>query len=333
MEPADDAAAYSPTAGLPFDDDELESRLVWIWGSPRSGSTWLLRLLAHPLTLDDRAPLGFHPPPEPREPVGLLPVNESFLTNHLSPLVGGAQYKESGEPVTLSVFFDLDERPNYFFSPQYEDVWRPEVRRLALVRFHALVARAAESLQLASPLVAIKEVNGPHAADLVTSLFPRSKLVFLVRDGRDVLDSLMQASGPDGFLFKGGGAFETPEERLEWVRKTARVWVGDMETIQRAHDEHPPELRRTVGYERLRDDPAGTLGPLVEWLGLPNGEEWLREAIEANSFERVPEHAKGPTRFFRSARPGAWREALTPEERQVANEVMGATLAELGYPR
>ena len=323
---------YSPTAGLPFDDEELESRLVWIWGSPRSGSTWLLRLLAHPLTLDDRAPLGFHLPPGWAGPADLLPVNESFLTNHLAPLVGGAMYKDSGEPVTLSVFFDLHERPNYFFSPQYEDAWRPEVRRLALVRFNAFVERAAQSLDVASPLVAIKEVNGPHAADLAMSLFPRSRLLFLVRDGRDVLDSLMHASGPEGFLFKGGGAFEGADQRLEWVRRTCRTWVGDMDTIQRAYDDHPAGLRRTVGYESLREDAASELGQLVEWLGLARDSDWVERSVGANSFERVPERAKGPMRFFRSARPGTWRKNLTEGEQQVALEVMGEKLVELGYP-
>ena len=77
--------------------------------------------------------------------------------------------------------------------------------------------------------------------------------------------------------------------------------------------------------------PAGTLGPLVEWLGLRRDARWLEDAIESNSFERVPERAKGPTRFLRSAKPGAWKENLTVEERRVAEEIMGEKLAELGY--
>lgn len=323
---------YSPTAGLPFDDEELESRLVWIWGSPRSGSTWLLRLLSHPLTLDDRAPLGFHQPPRWRGSVDMLPINESFLTNHLAPLVQGALYTESWKPMTLSVLFDLDTRPNCFFSPQYQDVWGPEVRRLTLVRFHGFIERAATGCRLASsPLVAIKEVNGPHAADLMMSICRRSKMVFLVRDGRDVLDSLIHAAGPGGFFFKGRSAFRGPEERLEWVRRTCRVWVGDMKTIQRAYDAHPPGLRRRITYEELRENTATTLAPVVEWLGLGRDRRWLEGAIESNSFERVPEAAKGTTRFFRSAKPGAWEKNLTQEERRIAQEIMGETLAELGY--
>jgi hypothetical protein len=45
----------------------------------------------------------------------------------------------------------------------------------------------------------------------------------------------------------------------------------------------------------------------------------------------MPAAAKGATRFFRSAKPGAWEENLTHEERRIAQEIMGETLAELGY--
>jgi Sulfotransferase family len=323
-------AAYSPTAGLPFDDEDLESRLVWIWGSPRSGSTWLLRLLTHPLNLDDSAPLGFHRPPGWDGEPDVLPVNESFLANHLSPLVQGGQYTDTWLPVTLNVLFGLDARANCFFSPQYGDVWRPELRRMALVRFWAYIERARASGPVGAPLVAVKEVNGPHAADLLMSIFTRSKLVFLVRDGRDVLDSLIHANSPGGFLFEGRAGFD-PEQRLEWVRRTAHTWVGDMKTIERAYDSHPEELRWRIGYEELRRSPEETLGPLARWLGMGWDAARLAEAIESHSFERVPDAAKGPTSFFRSASPGAWKRNLTAEEQEIALEVMGPQLAELGY--
>ena len=63
----------------------------------------------------------------------------------------------------------------------------------------------------------IKEVDGSHAADVVMSLFPRSRMLFLVRDGRDVIDSLLDANSPVGWLTRlgwGRGAFESDQERL-----------------------------------------------------------------------------------------------------------------------
>jgi hypothetical protein len=42
-----------------FDDAELESKLIWIFGSPRTGSTWLLEMLCHPLKVDPNSDVGF----------------------------------------------------------------------------------------------------------------------------------------------------------------------------------------------------------------------------------------------------------------------------------
>ena len=85
------------------------------------------------------------------------------------------------------------------------------------------------------------------------SMFPRSKLVFLVRDGRDVVDSQTAANQPGTWLPVSG--WKTPEERHEFVRRRARAWVGDVASIERAFEAHPPELRRMVRYE-------GTCSPL-----------------------------------------------------------------------
>lgn len=327
---------YSATAGLPFDDEELEARLIWIWTSARSGSTWLLRLLSHPTRLVDGSKdpddsLGFRVPKHVDRPIEVLPVDTTFLANHLSPVVGDSTYNEALAPLTFAMFPGMVERPNYFFSRKYADVWRPELRRLALVRFHALIQRARERVSVVErPRVILKEVAGAHASDQIMSLFPTSRLVFLVRDGRDVVDSQADANRPEGWL-PTGGAYETDDERLEFVRDRSRAWVGDVTTIQRAFDAHPADRRYMVRYEDLLSDTPGTLGPLVEWLGLRRSPEWLERAAEVNAFDRIPADRRGPTKFFRTATPGYWRESLAPAEQEVAHEVMGTKLAELGY--
>src|SRR3954466_15243190 len=48
-------------------DRDLESRLVWVFGSPRSGSTWLLRLLA--------------------EHESVVPVDEPLIGSYLGPFM------------------------------------------------------------------------------------------------------------------------------------------------------------------------------------------------------------------------------------------------------
>jgi peptidoglycan/xylan/chitin deacetylase (PgdA/CDA1 family) len=326
---------YSPTAGLHFDDQEFESRLVWIWTMARSGSTWFLRMLTHPLKLVDSSQdpedmLGFVAPRTWQGTVDAIPVDTTFVSNHLMPIVGAANYNEKLDPVTFSAALGLRKRANYLFSTRYEDAWAPELRRMMLVRFHRLVERTAERHEVSSPLVLLKEVAGAHAAPLVMSMFPRSKAIFLVRDGRDVVDSQTAANQPGTWLPVSG--WKTSEERRDFVARRAHNWVGDVASIQRAMEPHPAELQRTVRYEDLLADPASNLASLVEWLGLRRSSRWLERAVEANSFESIAPERKGPKKFYRSATPGAWRENMTEGEAATLESLMAEKLRELGYP-
>jgi Sulfotransferase family len=324
---------YSPTAGLHFDDKEFESRIVWIWATARSGSTWFLQMLSHPLKLDwsndPEDVLGFVIPGTWQGTVDAIPVDTTFVANHLLPLAGAADYSDDLVPLTFSSALGLRNRGNYFFSAKYEDAWRPEVRRMMLVRFHRLVERTAERFEVNSPLVLLKEVAGAHAAPLVMSMFPRSRMVFLVRDGRDVVDSQTAANQPGAWLPVSG--WTTREERHDFIRRWARTWVGDVTSIERAFESHSPELRKMVRYEDLLADPASNLKPLVGWLGLRRSERWIERTVEANSFDSIAPEQKGPKKFFRSATPGAWRKNMTDEEAATLESVMGDKLRELGY--
>jgi hypothetical protein len=328
--------AYSPTAGLPFDDVELESRLVWIWGSPRSGSTWLLEMLCDPLAPDWRDPLGFTRPSEWSGTVAALPLDEFMISSHLVPHRGEV-VDVLGEPYPATLNGLFGRRSNYAFADEFADVWRPEARRMTLVRVNALIDRvraAGLPLQLDLPFVVIKEVNGSHAADIVMSLFPRSRMIFLLRDGRDVLDSILDASRAGGWRTSLGHVEEAPDtdaRRLDLVRESAREWVARINVCQRAYEAHDPALRRWIRYEDLLADTGGALRDLAGWLGLPWDEEWIQSVAERHSFAAVPEHLKGPGRVRRSATPGRWRQALSQEERELAERIMGSRLTELGY--
>jgi hypothetical protein len=291
-------------------------------------------MLTHPLKLVDSSQdpgdrLGFRVPRTWQGSIDAIPVDTTFVSNHLMPLSGQADYTDDLSPVTFSSALGLRNRGNYFFSPKYEDAWRPELRRMMLVRFHRLVERTAERHEVNDPLVLLKEVAGAHAAPFVMPMFPRSKLVFLVRDGRDVVDSQTAANQPGGWMPVRG--WETGEERSEFIRRRARTWVGDVASIERAYGRHPPELRRTIRYEDLLDSPAESLESLVEWLGLKRSRQWIERSVEANAFESVASEQKGPKKFFRSATPGAWRTNMSPEEAEALEEVLGEKLAELGY--
>ena len=327
---------YSPSSGLAFDDDLLESRLLWIWGSPRSGSSWLLELLSDPLEPNIRVPCGFRPARGAVAPEGgfdVLPVDEPFIANHLAPAFGDPIDVDGRYvPGTLNNY--RSDHSGYVFASVFGDAWRPEFRRFALVRLWSLAVRAREEgIALSDyPVYAIKEVNGSHAADVVTSVLPRSRMLLLARDGRDVVDSLLAAYSPGGFFARSfNRPIETAEERREAVRWAAQMWACNCDVALAAHESRSPELTRIVRYEDLLADGAGVLAPLFEWLGLRRSDDWLERMVARRSFASVPEHERGETKRVRSARPGRWRENLSPEEQETVMRIVGPRLEKLGY--
>ena len=268
--------------------DDLEDRLIWILGSPRTGSTWLLRMLIHPLALA-RNPLGFAAPRLrariPAMPV--VPLNEPYLPVHLTPLRIPPRQRE-GDPDASKFLVNSqrEEDASYFFSREYEWAWRPELRRLVLARFAAQVDAAVAARRLPTPLVAVKEPNGSHGAELLMSLFPRSRLIFLMRDGRDVLNSLLESQLPGGWREGVGRPIDSGGRRLEFVTTHSRLWVQRMNAVGSAFDRHPPDRRLRLRYEDLIVDAEGRMRQLFTWLGAEPRSGQVEGAIDATAKRR-----------------------------------------------
>jgi hypothetical protein len=311
---------------------DLESRLTWIWGAPRSGSSWLLQLLADPLDVDINAPLGFHPPsgPPPARPV-VIPVDELLFANHLVPW-DGKPVEVLGEWWPGSVIGFSHGRPGYFLSDAYAESWRPEMRRLVLSRLQAVVDRVGAAVPAIPrrPHVVIKETPSGHGADQVMRLLPRSRALLLVRDPRDVVDSTIDAFQPGGFIAaQYGGGWSTPEERAAGAELAAKVWAMSVDVGAAALARHDPELGCSVRYEDLLADTAGELGSILDWLGIDRDPAAIAATVERRSFARAGD--SGDLRRVRSARPGRWRENLSEREVGIVTAIAGNRMERWGY--
>lgn len=293
------------SAALAAELQELEAKLVWIFGSPRSGSSWVLRLLSTQ--------------PE------IAPVNESYLGAHLVP-VGGEV--EAGE------YYDHGERAedaNYFFARDYMPVLRPLLHELVLRGFDNQLGQMG--FDPVPKWVAIKEPNGSHAADTIVSLLPRSRMLFLLRDGRDVVDSLVDAMLGSGSWWaeRTRSLGRPPQQRLAFVAQNSNLWVRRTMASQRAFESLPEGRRLLVRYEEILADTATQLRRIFDWLGVETTDSSLAALVKKHSFESAPRERRGPGKPMRAATPGLWRENLTEEEQGIMNEVMGPKLSELGY--
>jgi hypothetical protein len=284
----------------------LEERLVWIFGSPRSGSSWLMRLLAARKEL--------------------ATINESYLGAHLVPIGGtveAGEYYEYGE---------RSEDSSYFFAKAYIPVLRPMLRGLIL---HGLENQLRQMKLDSRELVVIKEPNGSHAADTIASLLPASRMIFLLRDGRDVIDSLVDAMLNEKSWWaerRASTAKPRPSPgRTAFVSQHSALWVHRTIATQRGFDSLPPERRLLVRYEELLTDTPAQLGKIYDWLGLDVDDREVQAIASRLAYDSVPKDRRGPGKDIRAASPGLWRENLTEEEQEAMHEVMGPKLRELGY--
>ena len=222
------------------------------------------------------------------------------------------------------------DAPDYFFSKPYEATWRPLLRDLILGRIAAQIEKSAQ--RSSRPIVVIKEPHGSLAADLLMSTLPESRLIFLLRDGRDVVDSDLDAATSDEW---GGAELEGFETKLidrsAFIRYRAHAWLWNVDSVNRAFLEHPPDRRVLVRYEDLRANTDAVFAELCRSLGLGLTSQEIQDAVERFAFERIPAVQRGPGQFARAATPGLWRTNLSPQEQELLADLIGDRLHELGY--
>jgi hypothetical protein len=288
------------------------NRLTWIFGSSRSGSTWLMRMLA--------------------DMPGVTGIDDPHLGHHLGvwrPIaLAWATAAEEPRLKTLAEAQEEAGNESYFFSERYRSAWAPALRDLISARFDA--EAGGEGPDTGDRSIVVKE-PGSHVAGLLLSLFPQSRLIFLLRDGRDVIDSWLAAYQPDTWAIEQGAFPVAPWGRLPLIRWLSSVWVYRMGVVSRAFEQHDPDRRVLIRYENLREDPEEWLRRAIRAAGLAAADERVREIVQRHAYERVPAAERGDAQAIRTATTGGWRENLSGVEQQAMHDVMGETLERFGY--
>jgi hypothetical protein len=280
-------------------------------GSSRSGSTWLLRML--------------------RELDGVIGIDDPHIGHHLGvwrpvALAWGA----ATERPELNDLRELKrDKPDYFFSDRYKDAWLPALRELILARFGAQVA-AESGYADGEPSLVVKE-PGSHAATILFEAFPDSRLIFLLRDGRDVVDSWLDAYRSGSWAIEEGAFPVAREGRLPLIEWLSSVWAYRTRVVADAFAERRTDRRVLVRYERLLAEPSAELARIAGMLGVDADRATLEEIASRHDYQEVPPRVRGAGREIRSASPGAWRRNLTRAEQDAMHEIMGPQLGALGY--
>jgi hypothetical protein len=174
---------------------------------------------------------------------------------------------------------------------------------------------------------------------------PESRMIFLVRDPRDVVASSLDTAKKGSWAFhlkgnrrkrealskspvKQADAFDKPPDQL--VMEHANMYltyVGNSKQAYEAH--HGPKIM--VRYEDLLDDTPGTMRRIFSALEVEVDEDELARVVEKHSWENIPEDKKGGGKFYRKAAPGGWEDDLTLEQVRTVEEITGPLL-KVFYP-
>jgi hypothetical protein len=273
--------------------------VIWILGYARTGSTWLALMMEE---LDNHAVW--------REP-------------YVGALFGNLYYDWVGEKHFETKHFILGRR--------FRESWLRSIRAFILTEASVRFAGLARDGHLV-----IKEPNGSVGAPLLMEALPESRMIFLIRDPRDVVASRLDSVRKGSWLYKrrvehGGGRtamFEMQENTL--VEKTANAYLQSVRNVKEAYEAHRgPKV--FVKYEDLRTDTLGTMKRIYSTLGISIDGGALERTVQEHAWEAIPEEQKGEGKFHRKASPGGWREDLTPEQAATVERI-AAPLLEAFYP-
>jgi hypothetical protein len=279
--------------------------LVFLVGSPRSGTTWLQRLIAcHPMVRTGQESDVFD--------TYIGPQLRAWR-RELDPEVSGRGGVGLGCYLRESEFITL-------------------LREYAMKLLEPLVGDLA-------PGVLFVEKTPSHALYLpeIRELLPEARFIHLLRDGRDVVASLLAVS-------RSWGARWAPKE----ATSAAELWVRHVAAVRGAASGLPEEAFAEVRYEDLHARPVATMRRLANFLLLAWSDADIERAVAVNRAEqarsglvmhvggeiaaRFGNEVKEPEGFVRRAVPGAWRSDLSRREKLAVWRVARPTLAAAGYP-
>ncbi len=275
---------------------------VFIVACPRSGTTKLASLL--------------------NKHSAVASATETHFFNHVSRL---SCFADSGdlslEPANLSQFFAEPRVQDYL---QVSNLSQSELAAafLTVAEAKSITKKQVFDIMVSEFLKAKSktifcEKTPQHLQNVneIHLLYPDARFIHLIRDGRDVVSSLIKMPWrPPGLI------------------NNARFWQRYIKLGEAATRALPADRFLTVRYEDLLMEPESTLKTICAFIGIG----YEPGIVSSSSTEPIfanweAEWKHKASQAIDTSRIGAWREELTPDAAAILNGFLSPTIKKLGY--
>ena len=206
------------------------------------------------------------------------------------------------------------------FSEPYRELYKEDITPK---KKKAVQKVMAEMLTTKRNRLLIKITGWPRI-DFLKEIFPDAKFIHVYRDGRAVVNSLLNVDfwmgwrGPSNWLW---GPL-TPEQQEKWenynksfVALAAIEWELLMAAQEQAKQSLPPSDLLEIRYEDLCQDPIKV----------------FQSATEFSALERSPQFEAIIRSYSLKNTNHKWQEHLTETQKKILNECLSNTLKKYGY--
>jgi len=165
----------------------------------------------------------------------------------------------------------------------------------------------------------------------VREIFPKAKIIHIIRDGRDVACSMVPGCGEKQWSHLKPPSWKTLFSHYDGPVRCALAWKEIME-IALEDLTVVPHLQ--VRYEDLIGQPQNVACRILSYLELPQHPKVTGFCSKIQDSTSGSYHAQHQAVWYREnhrTRMGRWQENLTQEEQRIINDLLSSLLTKLGY--